>query len=590
MLQSSSLISQQVQRGIGISEAFISTILDIYCSDQCVFESNLQTKECVGVEIKKVLNSNIEHMESFNDAVTLRTTNINYCSRLGKVIQQISQLETYMDSPKKLNFNALLYSIMHYYSVTSFDDLSIRYKYLERYLTLRKFDTLKNTNDILYKYLNNQQYYKNTCLPMDGRWLLRTCHENMDLFYNKLFLIMYYVSYKSSQEPCTDRIYNKQNNKFTLLQYMNSVKLKKIEVRTDDAVLGGLLNLLDSYDYFIDEIFQCAQISITESQLIEIISLLKWRFILYQSLKSVLANSISSEVISNIHVHVRWFMKFSYFKIKHFINATVDDSKILPIMNRMHSNLESKFGILQKIGRCYQKIICKPPPLKNLVQYDIRSDFEKILEIFDTGKLNEYTLGLVVCKNAIIQQLIDTKSRLSYEFEDIPEEYVHLKETYDNYKNSCKKCVKKESVISTLPIIDYFSLLNLYRVRCNFIETLKCGITIPLRLQGCLKYYSHEKDKRLLHEIKTSTTYYLLNNSAVRPELYIQDTSMEKKLNLHSPLLTHSIVNLLISPDSSKGIIANFEQCNDIVQQRRYLNSLLWRNSCALSEDSYDYV
>ena len=589
-MQSSLLISQQLQRGIGISEAFISTILDIYCSDQFVFDSNLQTKECVGFEIKKVLNSSIKHMESFNDAVTLKTNNIHYCSRLEKINQQISLLETFTDSTKELNCNVLLYLMIHCYSITSFDDLSIRYKYLERYLTLKKFDALKNINDIFYKYLNNQQYYRNNCLPVDGRWLLQTCQENIDLFCNKLFFIMYYISYKSFREPLTDRTYNKQKNKFTLLQYMNSVKLKKIEVRTDDTVLGELLNLLDSYDYFIDEIFQCAQVSITESQLIEIISLSKWRFILYQNLKSVLANVISSELISNVHVHVRWFMKFSYFKIKQIINGTINDFKILPIMNRMHSNLEGKFSVLQKIGRCYQKTISKPPPLKYLTQYDVRSDFEKILEIFDTNKLNEHTLGLMTCKNTMIQLLIDTKSRLSYEFEDIPEEYVHLKKTCDNYRNSDKKCTKKENIISTLPIIDYFSLLNIYRVRCDFIETPTCPITIPLSLQGSLKYYSHEKDKRFLHEIKTNTTYYLLNNSAVQPGLYMKEASMEKKLNLHSPLLSYSIINLLISPDSSKGIVTNFERCNDIVQQRLYLNSLLWRNSCALSEDTYNYV
>lgn len=603
LLQSSFLINQQIQRGVGIYAAFQSTIIDVYYKTRSLHDFNTNDPVMViKTKIKEVISDYTPQDDTnfYSQTMTLKTDFFQKCCAIEKVKQQTSVLHWFLTNCSG-NSDFLSFLLIHVFSITNKEDLKYRYLFLKTFMKDRIH------KEIIEGFLQNLQEFAMenlTELPMDIRWFPVIKSDRNKNTSNKIF----FMNYMTVQWiTINQQIARLEEGKGKLMVcYLRDVQLKKMEAKIDDVVITEFLNLFEHHNKWLYEAMSQKDLLIEDSVLIQLISLMKWSFILYKC-AAVDVQKISpaemDAIIQNLHVHYRWFSKYSMRNASSLLNTPLKETLLL-ILNKIDQVLIRKFSLLRSIAKRYQKATNHPPPLINKTQldvlptfnalsrkfdfYDGRNDFEKVLDFLDTEKELRHIL-------------VDLNKDLDYDFKEVSEDFHKLKILVGKYKEGKTTDTGNKQKIHLLPIIDYFNRLLVLKIRGdleveNYSNLLRNAITINPSLAGALLQFIRTRDERLLHKINSESYYYLFTAAVFSPHKFfsyqdhreIADVSAPPQF---SPLLSYAINELMIPDNNSKDSLeVKYGQHKEIVKQRKTIGMLLWSNLQQVSSKKFDLM
>ncbi|KRT79520.1 hypothetical protein AMK59_8480, partial [Oryctes borbonicus] len=434
--------------------------------------------------------------------------------------------------------------------------------------------------------------------PVDRKWLPDTTYRsNIILRSNRFLLAMYY----SLHRHCKDTFIQDCNKKgkYDLLKYSSDVKSGKIQDRIGDVVVREASALVENCDTFFDSVFTEKEIVISDKEVIKIMSLLQWQIAFVNQLLTHHVNKKEiikiKEIISNLHVCYKWFIKNCLNKITSLFNMEKDQN-IFKIVATINSNLTSYFDRLRKLGRRFQKQSLRPPPLTNSTQLAIIPEYHKLVEVFHLGKSANISKTLTkLSDEGFASLLINLKSKLDYDMQEIPENYNELKEAVGKFVHQVDHDQFEKFYVDYLLITDYLSLITMYQQR-NTMEDAPCSVSVPCTLQGVIKQYQTTKDKRLMDEITSQTTQYLLNNPSTMPSKYLNYKSndeniQEAVLSWHNPILTYLLTSILVTPNSrTLNLKVDLKSYHYAMELYDKFNCLLWKNSYQLSDIECNFM
>lgn len=604
LLQCSFLISQQVLRGVPLRTAFNNAVLDIYCKPRSMNDFNTNdTVTTIKTKITEVLlvknKQNTSHLDDlYNCSVTLKPGNFHKYSEIEKIKQQSAFLNVYLSGNESCR-KTMFYFLIQLYSVTSVEDLSTRNLFLKQLLQKSEYlDAVVSLQEILANILPKTSYD----LPQDFRWLPDTMYNNRNVSSsNKMFLAMFLSAKQmifNEQLKAT-----KKHKGMLLIEYMENVLAKKMEAKIEDVFVTEALNLLKAYDGFLQRIIHDDNVEIADHQIIELLSLIKWRFVL-NSIMLVQIQKIKPvqlrELLVNLHIHYKWFTEFAVNKLSEVLNIQVSKDLNL-VLQKIDSVVSKRFSLVRKIAECYQEQIKPPPPLINEVQLKIVPEFNGIVRKFDIyNRFNDFenVMSVIEAEEQLRFYLVNVHLELDFEFTKVPDDFLKLKQIIaEAVSKPCNKYM-----VHLLPIVDYFSRLIVLKIKTNFDiqgheNQLKNQVNVPCSLAGVLLRYSKKNDERLAHEILTEIHRYLMKSAACAPQQFLnfQNTVNEEDdivlvLPQSAPVLSILVLKLLMPSNEENNVVTQFGVCDLVTNQRRTISLLLWKNMQQLSSTEYDQL
>lgn len=387
----------------------------------------------------------------------------------------------------------------------------------------------------------------------------------------------------------------------TLIEYMGRVRSRKAEAKIEDVIVESALDLLEKYDAFLKNVI--AGTEINNAELIECLSLVRWRNIFYNSTNVTIPkpNSLEfQEMLTNIHIHYKWFRKYGMVRLAQLLRLDLDGS-LRHLVAKIDDVLVHEFSALRKIAKAYQKLINPPPPLINDVQLAVLPAFNNM-----TSKIDMYSkccgIETVLATTKVLRSdLIGLHVQLDFDFAELPAAFGDFQKTLDRASSDPGGVGVFETRL--LPLEDYFVRLEVLRLR-NRLDAVEDGRgllaraqTVPCSLAGSLLRYARTRDSRLEHEISTEV-YYYLGNCAVRfPGKFLGFKSKREEggslvaLSHFSPCLSYIVAELLTMEETNKAAL--FTCLGDYagrIKQLRVMDALLWRNMMQLSLPENDYM
>ncbi|KAK4879011.1 hypothetical protein RN001_007157 [Aquatica leii] len=569
LLQAAFLTAQQLLRGVNIHTALYNSIVDVYYEKQSEFNS-VDILLTIKEKIDAVMGTETGY---YHNSMTLTSSDLSTNSRLANVKQQTILLPNLSN---ELFCNAFINS----FTVTSSKNLKMRHAYLKHFLSTHKKEFLE-LND---QFLEICKRFDGGELPFDSRWITLSNESSNNLYLNLYYSMkLFYLKMRFNT-----------GKKMTLFSFLKGVSSKKVEGKIDDVLEKEFLNVLDTFDDFFYAVIKNKLIS--DVSTIDVVSLLQWRYLLYEFTTVNIQEMDLEEykkLIDKLHIHYRWFIKHLIKKFSQLLNIEVPRNLVV-IINNIDENTTRDFSVLQKISKMFQKCISKPPPFHNDKQMLAYEEYKTIVNDFDLNAQNDYLKLISFLHNhkELRCCLIEARSKLNEselgtQLKDLHSEYLHG----DDVGAGCH--------LEMLPILDYFACLTLNALKCNFDvvnrDILTQVLTVPSSLVGTFDYFSATGNQCLKHELKSILHWYLLNAVSITPskltsnaEGCVDRSSMAR----FTPVLSSLVTDLLMAHEKSKENLrsTSFGDYREIMKQRRKLNLMLWRNLLQLSCSDYDYV
>ncbi|KAG5864338.1 hypothetical protein JTB14_009680 [Gonioctena quinquepunctata] len=601
LLQASSLISQQLTCERSLFNIFFSTVVEVYYKTRSAmeFDSN-NAISTIKDEIERYLkefgivenNTEVVPSEVFNCGVTLRTQNIGVSSVVEKVRQHSTMLLDRLPHKNELD---LLNLCANFYAVSSIEDLDTRHFYVKSKLAN---ENLLGLIEDLYKVISNTKNTTTASLPLDHNWVPKTMHqEGISHMSNKLNLILLLASYYFSEKIDEDKIKSNKKKQVMLLDYMYEKGQKKIEDKFNDVIINNYLLLIKGFDEYLNNI-PSKIVDITNENVIHVLLLILWRFTFHKcTLTNIkkLSSADQYNVLVNLSIHYKWFYKNSIRKLSAL--SQVDIPKDLEnILNIINSKMDRHFSVVQKFGKCYQKHCNRTPPFVSHDQLKAVAEYNNIKYCYDLSQRgNDATkiINAFSSEKTLRTLLIDIKTKLNYNFQDVSEDLNSLKTLHDKCSSVNPKEGLNKFELELMPILDVFTCLEIRtEIFGNHTNTLTNNILVPTDLCGTLALYHQTKDDRLVHEIKKLYYLYMMNSASAKPCQYLAKTD-EKAIDLSgfNPKVTYFFNSLLVNVDdtdnSARITLGNFR---NLIKQHNTLSLILWRNVHQLSGKTYDYI
>ncbi|RZB40943.1 hypothetical protein BDFB_010518, partial [Asbolus verrucosus] len=557
LLRAAALISQRLRHGTDERRAFVDIMAEVYYKTRSPMEFGCNDfRAVVATEIGKWLDR--DATELFRDDVTLKTDGLRISSGLERIkqqatpLRQLAQLSGVIDSRIK-------YLLIHFYSISSHEDLRMRARYFGDLLSRDGAQHLLAVSESLCEFVENFPInFKE--FPADCRWIPETNFPGKSHFASNRLVLGLHITASLKKEHFDIAAKEREmSHQVSLLDYVLRRRQKKIDDLFDDVLVEKFLDVIRAYDDFLMETVR-NNIDLSDESVIKILELMTWRFIFHRCALVNIKKIDAAErhlILTNLKVHYRWFVKYSIDKVKSLINKQLPKN-LGNIIVEVNASLEEQFSRLHQFGRGFQKLNSKPPPKVSIAEIELATALQKKLKNFDTSMNDRASHSKLVnlrAEEGSIESKIDSLKSL-----DVQE----------------VKMGKYEAEL--LPLVDYFARLQLKKSLFSDAEKswqdIKPCLILPVDLASSLSYYNKTRDGRFLHEVMTAFYNYLTRSSGVTSEF--------------SPLLTHHLTNLLVSDESAA--IITFGNFKELMKQHRRLNLTLWRNLQQLHDDSYDYL
>lgn len=600
ILHSSFLISQQVLRGSNLYEALVNVLTDVFYKNN-FWENSEDNFISIRREIDETIRSQkefdaLDKKFLFDSKLTLNSKNLLINSAMEKVIQSAVSIEKFMATDL---FNITRYLLIHFYTNIAYENINLSSEYTNRVFKSNCLNINKILLQELLRFFNeNNSYTNEKDLPLDNRWLPDTRYRNNSIeFPNKIISLLHFTSKRFSTDSVENNRKTKKNFQFTLLEYAENVKNKKIENKIDDPVLANCLDLLNLYDNFYKNSLY-KELQVTNENLIEIHCLTSWRFVFMNFLKNNQINMKSymmQDTLTRLHVHYKWFVKNSVDLLRKKLN--LDETPLTVLMKKINLNLAEQFSLLNQIGKRFQKLGDHPPPLVNTTQLEvipkvnkIVSEFDLCYSKFDAKKLIPFLL------DDFKKDLVNVKMEISQEVQEKPKKYFGIIEKAENFLIDTQKVNSiKQFEINILLVQDYFSLKQMcyiqqYLLRKNSKRkfSLIDVISTPISLISSLSTYN-SGDKNF-YNILTELFNYKSQAISLSSKNFLNFEKEESEnstndLTLHQPVLTYLLNKILVSDCNDKNIIvpSRFGSYRDTMSMNKKINLMIWKNSRQLT-------
>lgn len=568
LLQSAFLLAQQLERGSNPCNAFLNTITDVYYKSRSPNGFNVDAFESVlEIKVKELLSE--KHKDIYNNRTTININCLQSHSEIEKIKQQTSLL-----MPKTVDLSAS-YMLMQIYSITSREDFKTRQLFLQ-----------KNMDNIKHVLAKTECFD----LPQDSRWLPDAIYKDRNLNNSNKTLLNMFLALKP----------NFGESSGFLIEYMKNVRLRKVEAKIDDTIVAKALDLFEKYDDFLQNVTNSSATEINDQQLIETLSLMRWRNVFYKSTFVGIpkANSLQfQEMLANLHIHYKWFSKYAIHKLQQLLDVPIN-KPLQELVSQTDDVLINEFSTLKKIAKNYQKLTHSPPPLINNTQLLIIPAFYEITEKVNIyNKHNDFdaVIGVLQKTKALRSDLISLSVQLDFAFCELPEAFENLRKSIGD--SNAQQAPVKVHETRLLPLQDYFVRLQLLKTRndlnvdANFLIPTA---TIPCGLAGSLLRYKRTGDVRLMHEMNVEFYYYLMSCAAQCPGKFLNFKNTDREdvvLSFFSPTLSYIVTELLI-PNERRHLelftcLGNYL---DVKKQLRIMNTALWGNIRQICLPENDYL
>ncbi|XP_064213116.1 midasin isoform X2 [Tribolium castaneum] len=519
LLRASALISQQIQHGSNQLDAFHNTIMEIYYKTRSNMEFTCNDFDTViKTEIGKVLHQ--ATAQQFYDAVTLKTDKLHVGTDLEKIKQQATALQ---------NNPVDKYFLIHFYSVTSKQDLELRSRYVNCLIGDNHSVAISQT---MHNFIESFPVeFKD--FPIDGRWIPETNYRGKCCFAsNRLILSLHFIANRTMEQLC-----GKKPGQVTLHDYMTQRQENTISDQFDDVLVDEFLHLIESFDSSLLKVLT-DKIELSDLDVIKLLELLTWRFI-FNRCTRIDVRKITPNQLTSLKVHYRWFLKYSVNSVELLLNK--QSRELEDVLAKINKSLEKQFSPLHKFSQTFQKR-SKPPPRVASLEIDLATCYQQVLRQFDALKHANL-------RNKIISLMLDRGTSL-----DVKISELKMLDFGENAANL------SESEVKLLPVVEFLVKLQL---RNHFEgQDFRSCLSVPIDLVTALCLYRESKDGRLCHSLLRSFFAYLASS----------DCGFQ-------PVLSHCLLDET----------AKFGNFRDLMKQHRQLGLILWRNLQQLHENAYDY-
>lgn len=601
ILQASFLISQQITRGIRSKEAFTRTVMEIYYKTRSNSDFTVTNpKEAIVDEIERIFSD--ENYVTFVSDVTLKTNDLQTDSLMARIKQQAVM-------PIKHRSDRLLrYFLVHYYTISNKDDLTLRTLFMKKIIDEDLMDILEK---VTRKELISSSTTQRDDFPLDSRWLSLKSSPFNENNVNNLVLMLYYNTVKYFDELEDDKYGRKGVKEFTLLRYAFAVKRKIIDCKIDDVALKSIANLFELFDvHFVNNVRN----SIDNATLIDVISLLSWRFVIYKFLRDNHFETKSkhfAQLLTNFHLHYKWFVKKSITNVNRSLKCFDSSLEIGEIVKDVSAHLSGHFSILRKLAKYFRRTLRLPPPLINQIQIETA---DRAATLFAKNTLHDKACNFIETITRFIQNpntrenIAKLKFQMDYEYNVQPDFNLSLETDLIDEVNSIEtdsiktggRLLKKidHLDVKILPLYDYMAVLQLLSSR-NLPENFKKIPTIPAVLIALIERYNVTVDERLQCELTSTVSDYKINAPAINNKPYIifdvkdvvdEENVAVETLSLHNPILTFVASELLLDDERDRLKPTSFGNYRISTRFHRNIKGILWNNIQQLSDERFDFV
>ncbi|KAL3283550.1 hypothetical protein HHI36_006689 [Cryptolaemus montrouzieri] len=590
LLQSAILISQQIRYGTEDSQAFLTSLIEVYYKTRSAIEFNSNdVYEVVSAKLKSLLSSSHyidvhTEIDWFNENCTVRTDCWEISSEIQKFKQQSSLIHSILKGDVVVeNENVLEYLLVMFYSASTKNDFNSRQNYIRYIMNGVEDKFVLDLVEHIYKEVLENVEFPSIDLPLDHRWLpdatyvVQSSHINRTLL--KLFVMVYYNN--------ESKLATMKTSATTLLDYMKSRKTNKVEDKFNNIVVNQFIELVEEFDSSLNILLRQSDLKLTNQDVVEILFLIKWRFVFYKCCLVDIKNNLeSNKLITNINVHYHWFFKYAVKNVAKILKRNFNE-ELNGVLSQINQVVDKQTSGLFKIGSNYQKHSYKPPPYIQRSNLDVVMEYEAICYKYNIcDKRNK--AETVLRENSNIRNiLIDLKTVLTYNFENVTEKIDVLKLT--DAKNECLEEQNRYEFELT-PFVDYLEQLEIRRGNMdeNFIRNSQL---VPTDLVGTYLKYISTKDSRLCHELTKIYFIYLIESPSVHLKAYFdQEGEQTVSLSGHHPKLLYYLSTLLMSSESNGMNLTKLGNFRELMKQHRTLNINLWGNVRALHSADYDFT
>lgn len=546
------LISQQLARGISIYASFFNSITDVYYNTKsdCEFD----TYDFVTVIKEKLAKVLVDHQIQFNADLTLNVTNTSTNSNLERIKQ---------DSALFRSSTHETYLLIHFYSIASPADFRLRNLFMETFLQFRKNPQLL---EIKEKFESVLSAFSAKNLVFDSKWI--GLSEN---HFNRIFILLYYLAKQVRVSLLKPEAKRSKKEKFTHLHtILSNLRGKSYELE------NNVLDYLDDFDNLLRSVLQ-SEIVLDDNQVGQILSLIKWRFILqqltYVTVKDV--NGIEfNDVLNQLHIHYRWFWKNCIRRLgNHF--RLESETFMVPVEN---------LSPIHRLAKPFQKCNAKPLPSTDSIYLEASTKLKNMCD-----KCNLHSINANQTKIALMNTKIslDKGEALNGKIEEI-----------DEMTASAERCTEYQAAL--IPILNVFSRYEILKLRGGFdnnFSLLERDVATSPLLLASLHRRLKTSDKRLLHQIHSDLLYHLINSPATLPMKFLRNNDMSESVEevrqpIQAPTIAYLFTQILVSKTGVDGIVAapNLGNYREMKTQSDLLKLLLWRNMRQISDVRYQLM
>lgn len=301
---------------------------------------------------------------------------------------------------------------------------------------------------------------------------------------------------------------------------------------------------------------------------------------------------------------------------------------------QISQELTNEFSVLRKISKRFLKNDHIPQPLVDvnqltlipevksiMSQYDVYNkaiNLEKVLNLLNNGEIKSALLEIAQIDSS--EEVLMDKIKLIRGFES--DQQNNHRQSITQHSNTQLSNIQQSTIqqgnseqtnlsslqVKLLTLEDYFYLIQTYCKPNNNsnqlmyilpnISSFKHGLTVPPALATAILKYNFSKDECLKHELLSELFYYKNNAACVFPNRFLnygddsENEVAEVCLSLQNPVLSNLILDLIISKQAGKQIVAvsQFGRYREAQAFHRKISAMLWRNFKQLSEKEYDFV
>ncbi|XP_050309360.1 midasin [Anthonomus grandis grandis] len=624
ILQCSNLISQQINHGLDVFEAFFNTCMEVYYKTRSLSEFNCNNvveiiKDAIERSLKEQLGDNFKQnvtlgtkhlirwsdlektkhhavafetaLISFNQNVSVPSKNLQMPEFLKRLSQSnksrsakditiwsdLEHVKRYNDFFDSVGFYNVANLLLFNFSLSSADDVDYKINYLKSISNSEWQAAIERFEKVAKVFGRSSPQ-----MPFDCRWINRDENKSSGDAIN---LALQFEIYK-----LRDRFEIKRSANNSLYMYVLALKNHEVSNHMNSQILNSYTNLRVAHFVFMKQVLLAsAEKNTSPHTFVKTLEILSWRQALHTFLTSVNLPDVAikspklfESKLDSLALYYKWFLKNSVMCFAGMFDAKIPE-ELQAILTTLNESLEQKSPKNLKIASNFKKLNNVP----SFLSYDWQLESLQLLQSYDFYDLrNDFKRAVSFIKNhpEYKSLLVKLKSYIYSNNSELSGELTGLKPLTNDDTEKLLEVHQSQ----LLPLINTVAQALLLRTMEDVIceknvnlEGLESNLLMPIELVGALNRFKETSDLKLTHEIK-----HLFYSAALNSSKFIEEDKTALVPGLSSAI-TELVTHLLVNLDGETTTLKNFR---DVQSQQRFLAAFLWDNMYNLSNEKFDFI